>query len=147
MAKPDFPALLPPGIHTLSMQQLHDLAVAPFPTDQRRAQLFSNLTTWTGAVKACGIGGSLWLDGSYLTEKPAPDDIDLILWWVQVQQVTPQAHQQLTQLLHKPTARSLYMLDVYVDDGNDLNRQAYWKGMFGFCHDRVTAKGIAEVSL
>jgi hypothetical protein len=146
MAKPDHPALLQPGLHTLTLQQLHDLAVAPFPQDQRRCDLYGKLVAWMGAVKACGVSGTLWLDGSFLTEKPQPDDIDCVLWGTMSQPPSAQA-QQLNMLLHKPTARSLYMLDVYVAPANDIHKEAYWKGLFGYCHDRVTAKGLAEVAL
>lgn len=153
MAKPDFPALLQPGMHSLTLQAVHALAVAPFPQDARRQDLHQKLVSWTGALQACGVGGTLWLDGSFLTEKFGPSDIDCVLWypqWTSQASATPTNEQQVRCLLDKPTAKGLFDLDLYVEMPHQsqlIHRQAYWRGFFGFCHDRVTAKGVAEVSI
>jgi hypothetical protein len=153
MAKPDFPALLAPGMHNLTLPALHALAVAPFAGDVRRADLFQKLTTWAGALQACGLGGTLWLDGSFLTEKPDPGDIDCVLWnpgWASPAGATPANEQQVQTLLDRATAENLYGLDLYVvatPPGGGFHEEAYWRGVLGFGHDRVTAKGFAEVDL
>ncbi|MFJ3431061.1 DUF6932 family protein [Pseudomonas fragi] len=153
MAKPDFPPLLPPGMHSLSLQQLHDLAVVPFEEDQKRAELFQKLQVWIEAIKASGIGGQLWLDGSFLTEKNEPSDIDCILWsprWVGDGMDTPETRDRLARLFDHAHAESIYGLDFYLETpapDQILHREAYWRGILGFCHDRVTAKGFAEITL
>lgn len=153
MAKPDFPPLLAPGMHKLTLIDLQALAVTPFPGDAQRAALYQNLINWVGALNACGVNGTLWLDGSFLTEKPSPSDIDCVLWypqWSSSVNATPTSQQQVQRLLSKPSARGLFGLDLYVEAPDQLqlvHRQAYWRGFFGFCHDRVTAKGLAEVGI
>jgi len=153
MAKQDFPALLLPGMHTLTLPGIHALAVAPFPEDARRTGLYNNLLKWTGALTACGLSGTLWLDGSFLTEKPGPSDIDCVLWrpyWLSPTNATPHNEEQVRRLLDRPTAKGLFDLDLYVevpDQEKLIHRQAYWRGFFGFCHDRATAKGLAEVNI
>lgn len=153
MAKPDFPALLAPGMHNLTLPALHALAVAPFIGDARRADLFQKLTTWMGALRTCGLGGTLWLDGSFLTGKPGPGDIDCVLWnpgWVAGAVATPANQQQVQTLLDRATAENLYGLDLYLvstPPGEEFHKEAYWRGVLGFGHDRVTAKGFAEVNL
>jgi len=153
MAKPDFPPLLQPGMHNISVEGLHALAVAPFPQDQRRDDLYQKLSAWLGALRAAGVGGTLWLDGSFLTEKPNPGDIDCVLWgprWVNgVAGITPAIQQQVTHLLDKSAAENLFSLDLYVIPAQDVNfnTEAYWRGVLGFGHDRVTAKGFAEVNI
>lgn len=153
MVKPDFPALLAPGMHNLTLPALHALAVAPFAADVRRADLFQKLTTWAGALQACGLGGTLWLDGSFLTEKPDPGDIDCVLWnpgWASAASATPANQLQVQTLLDRATAENLYGLDLYViatPPGGGFHEEAYWRGVLGFGHDRVTAKGFAEVNL
>ena len=85
MQKPDFPALLKPGIHALTIETLHALAVAPFPMDSRRTELYEKLRLWVTTLRASGVRGRLWLDGSFLTEKVGPSDLDCIFWsrsWV-----------------------------------------------------------------
>jgi len=153
MAKPDFPALLAPGLHTLTLPQLHALAVAPFPQDTRRQDLFDKLTTWAGAVRSAGARGILWLDGSFLTQKPQPNDIDCVLWspeWATPNSATPANQQQLQRLLDRPTAKAIYGLDFYPERPSPdkvFHREAYWRGVLGFAHDRVTAKGFAKLHI
>lgn len=153
MAKSDSPALLPPGMHSLTLQDLHALAVAPFPQDARRSELFQKLSIWANAVKAAGVNGTLWIDGSFLTEKVQPGDIDCVLWnpcWTSPSAATEQAQQQLQRLFDHSTAEALYNLDFYLEVPSPdqvFHREAYWRGILGFCHDRVTAKGFAEITL
>ena len=153
MAKPDFPPLLPPGLHRLTLPDLHALAVAPFPLDVQRKDLFHKLSTWTRAVQASGASVTLWLDGSFLTQKPGPDDIDCVLWnpsWLSPANATPANRQQLNHLLDRAVAETLYGLDFYVEvpvPDMTFHREAYWRGVLGFAHDRVTAKGFAEVQI
>jgi len=153
MAKPDFPPLLPPGVHQLSMDDLHRLAVAPFPEDMRRGEAFRLFKSWIEALQALQVGGKIWLDGSFLTEKPNPSDIDCILWspkWLDRAIVTPEAEQQVKHLLDRSVAENIFMLDFYMEApaaDRIFHREAYWSGVMGFAHDRVTAKGFAEVAL
>ncbi|MCU1717342.1 DUF6932 family protein [Pseudomonas sp. 5P_3.1_Bac2] len=153
MAKPDFPALLTPGIHQMSLQQLLALAVTPFPNDARRTDLSLKLTTWVNALQAAGVTGQLWIDGSFLTEKPNPGDIDCVLWspaWVSPALVTPNILNQVQQLLDHAHAEAVYNLDFYLETpapDQIFHREAYWRGILGYCHDRVTAKGFAEITL
>lgn len=153
MAKPDFPALLIPGMHALTLDELFALAVAPYPNDERRADLFQKLTTWADALKAIGISGQLWLDGSFLTEKPGPGDIDCVLWsptWIDPDQITHADKAQAMKLLNRAHAEAIFDLDLYLETpatDQIFHREAYWRGILGFCHDRLTAKGFAEIAL
>lgn len=151
MAKPDFPALLPPGVHSHTLTSVEVLAVSPFPADTRRAVLFQQFTKWVQSLKASNVTGHIWIDGSFLTEKPGPDDIDCILWSPRFTVPPTSIIQQNTQkLLDKPVARALYNLDLYLEHPAPhevIHREAYWKGFFGYCHDRMTAKGFAELQI
>jgi hypothetical protein len=154
MAKPDFPPLLQPGLHNITLLQVHALAVAPFDHDQRRHDLYQKLAAWVGALQALGVGGTLWLDGSFLTEKPEPGDIDCVLWhphWVNGGvNITPAMQRQVAHLLDQAVADNLFDLDLYVESpapDEVFHREAYWRGVLGFSHDRITAKGFAEVNI
>lgn len=153
MAKPDFPALLPPGMHPISMQDLYDLAVLPFPGDSRRDDLFQKLSIWVNAMRTAGVCGQLWLDGSFLTEKVGPGDIDCVMWspsWVDIALATASNQAQVSLLLDHDHAEARYDLDLYLETpapDRIFHREAYWRGILGFCHDRVTAKGFAEITL
>jgi hypothetical protein len=153
MAKPDFPPLLQPGLHNITLPDLHALAVAPFE-DQRRHDLYERLIAWVGALQGLGLAGTLWLDGSFMTQKPGPGDIDCVLWnphWATgIPNADPAVLQQISHLLDHDAAENLFNLDLYVEtpaQDQVFHREAYWRGVLGFSHDRVTAKGFAEVSI
>lgn len=153
MDKPDFPALLPAGMHSMTLERFHEVTVAPFPQDERRRDLHERFTAWISALRAAGVSGTLWIDGSFLTEKPCPGDIDCVFWypkWVDEGSVTPETELQVSQILGHDLAKALFNLDLYVEipvNNQLFHRQAYWRGVFGFCHDMHTAKGIAEVKI
>lgn len=151
MAKADFPALLPPGIHTHTLATIESLAVLPFPDDLRRVVLFEHLAKWLQSVQSINISARMWIDGSFLTQKPGPDDIDCVVWHPEFKGApTPDEIQSAKSLFDKPTARTLFNLDLYHEQpASDevVHREAYWKGFFGYCHDRVTAKGFVEIQI
>lgn len=78
--KPEFPPLLPAGFHTLSEADLFALTVTNFKTSTRRQPLWDSLMLFCDDLRHAGlIPCKLWLNGSYLTQKIEPDDIDLIV--------------------------------------------------------------------
>lgn len=151
--KPDYPPLLAPGLHKLTFQGLCDLAVLPFPGDAQRAVLFQKFRSWESEVRASGINATLWVDGSFLTQKPSPEDVDCVIWqphWIDPANDTPTNRANVSRLLDHSSAKALYGLDLYWETppaDQLVHREAYWKGFFGYCHDRVTAKGFAEVNV
>lgn len=147
--KADAPPLLEAGIHHVTSHRLKEIAVDAFPSDMRRAELFGKFLAWREGLRSVGVSGVVWLDGSFLTCKHQPDDIDLVFWSPTLTRPLISAEQCLiTTLLNKPACRATYDLDLYCEspvEDQMLHRQAYWKGLLGFCHDGRTAKGIAEV--
>lgn len=147
--KADAPALLGAGVHHVTSHRLKEIAVDPFPQDQRRMELFGKFLAWRDEIRAMGISGSVWLDGSFMTAKHEPGDIDLVFYLeVRGQTWSPVQQMKLTSLLDRATSRAVYGLDLYPVDAldPDLEQKAsYWRGWFGFCRDKRTAKGIAEV--
>lgn len=149
--KADHPALFLPGVHRITEQIMFEFAVSAFPLDTKRSQLFGQFGQWSRRLRNLGVTGTLWIDGSFLTSKFEPGDIDLVLWNPEATQPLNSAgRQEVFDLFDHAAIKLLYGLDLYVEypPAEELiHREAYWKGFFGFCHDRVTAKGFVEVSL
>ena len=57
---------------------MRSLVVDAFPLSTRRAMLFLELERLHQELLAIGVVCEIWIDGSYLTAKPEPDDIDVI---------------------------------------------------------------------
>lgn len=69
--------LLAPGRHILTIEQLKVLTVTSFPSSTRRPFLFQELERLHAELMEVGAVCELWIDGSFLTQKPEPNDIDL----------------------------------------------------------------------
>ncbi|WP_371717099.1 hypothetical protein [Ancylobacter sp. TS-1] len=77
VSKPEFAPLLAPGRHRMSMRRLSDICVSAFPTSTNRQPLFQALLQLISDLATLNIPCEIWIDGSYLTAKIEPDDIDL----------------------------------------------------------------------
>ena len=77
--KPEFAPLLAPGRHVMSLESLADLCVAPFETSPTRAKLMASLSAFVAALRTHVVTCDLWVDGSFISAKVDPEDIDLTL--------------------------------------------------------------------
>ncbi len=78
-SKRDFPPLLGAGLHPKTTAELKSLCVDGFPRSVGRGKLFERLETLMAGLTAVGVQGEVWIDGSFLTRKTEPRDIDLVL--------------------------------------------------------------------
>jgi len=149
MSKPEHPTLLAPGFHRFSLSDLQHTFVAPFSTSQRRPMLLAGLKKFLDELAALAIKGELWFDGSFVTEKTEPDDIDLVVVLdpASVAALTPQQQHSVEQLFDNPSAKAKYNCDVYCTFSSDVSMVAYWRGWFCFKRDGRTPKGIGFISL
>lgn len=78
--KGDAPPLLAPGAHCVSLAELKALTVGRFEPPHRdyRERLFLQLEEFVQRLLIAKIPGELSVDGSFLTEKPRPGDVDVV---------------------------------------------------------------------
>ncbi len=69
--------LLPVGIHETTLDEIRQ-RFGSFQGSDQRSHLFARLLELASAMQRSGIFESLLIDGSFVTDKPAPNDIDLI---------------------------------------------------------------------
>lgn len=157
MEKLCFPPLLPPGFHDLDDGSLKILCVDAFPQSIRRDMLYYNYTQLMSDIRSlhkqfkCFI--EVWVDGSFTTEKPEPDDIDILLVidYTLLNNVPVMFQPQVEKLLNRAFIQHNYKIDLLLLYKNHAesdyeNDRMYWRGVF--CHDREdTPKGIARLSL
>ena len=75
----DYPSLLAPGGHHVTLRQIYRIAVESFaPDSAHRERLFHQLEEFVQATLRSGIPGDLSIDGSFLTKKPVPSDVDVV---------------------------------------------------------------------
>jgi hypothetical protein len=152
--KPEFPPLLPFGFHPKPLQELRSLLVDGFPQSTRRANLWNNLLDLIDKLRSAGIGCKIWLDGSYLTKKIDPDDIDLIVevGIHVIERVTPEQHQLLdsiAKLKYHADPMKLHTFVIFTAPFGHImapeadRLRARWVKDFGYSLIKGEPKGIA----
>lgn len=135
----------------MSLDEFRQKMVDPFVDDAQRLRLFLRLEEWVSKLRLLKVGAILWLDGSFVTAKFGPGDIDCMMWNPTFLGNVSKSDETIVKgLVDRATARSLYGLDLYMESPQPpetLHRQAYWRGLFGFQHSGVDAKGFVELAL
>lgn len=132
--KTEYPPLLPAGFHEVTRGDLHSLFVAPFDPSKQREYLVSRLLAFMDALDGIGIKYEIWLNGSFVTEKVAPDDIDVAIFADrnEVNALAADDQRRLFALMDNAQARVRYGCDVYFIPRDDEKNRSYWRGWFGF---------------
>lgn len=142
--QPIFPA---GGFVTLTEDQVEAHCVAPFQGSVRRPLLMTNLRRWIDQLRSIGVHGDLWVDGSFLTMRPEPDDVDVVFLIDSTKsKLIPNNIPAANFLLDRQAMKQQYHIEVLaLHKGQNIEHEAKWMGWFGFCRDRRTPKGFAEV--
>ena len=69
--------LLPPGIHDCSLEDVR-ARFGRFQGSDQRPRLWNQLLELVSAMQTSGLCEALLVDGSFVTEKPAPNDVDIL---------------------------------------------------------------------
>lgn len=69
---------LPEGIHDALLTEIGE-KFGQFQTSDQRMRLFERLTAYVKELTSTGLVSALIVDGSFVTEKDCPSDIDLIV--------------------------------------------------------------------
>ena len=158
--KVDAPPLLTPGFHTMDLERLHMVAVEcpRFKLSSTRAQIMRNLWTVVGCLAQWGIWGELWIDGSFLTQKINPSDVDIILVLPErfLDTATPEQLSILDWWEHRDCQpKTLFSCDTYTNpkaeashpDYSEYRRmETYWTKWFGISR-QDEPKGIVRMLL
>jgi len=70
--------LLPEGLHDCATDEIES-TFGSFSNTNRRPRLFRALRQYVDELRAANVGKYLVVNGSYVTSKPDPEDIDVLL--------------------------------------------------------------------
>jgi len=154
----DFPAgsdTLPPGRHTATVDEVETVLVDGFPTSMRRRPLFESWKALREAITRIVSVTIERIDGSYVTKKDEPEDIDLVthIPGAELEALDAADRAMLRGLVSHKISQALHDCDSYYcavfPPGHPHHAvyQAafdYWDKWFG--HDRNgRPKGYVEV--
>ncbi len=77
--KQDYPPILADGLHQKTLGDIQVLCVDAFPRSVSRVRLVDGLSAMVDLLTTDGIRGNLWVDGSFVTQKVEPEDVDVVL--------------------------------------------------------------------
>lgn len=151
----EFPPLWPQGFHELTLTEIEQRCVKSFELSTSRKDLMAALQLVVEQLNVRAIPGVIWLDGSFVTEKINPSDIDFIL--VADSSVYDNANAEQLEALDGLTDGEMWrpplLCDTnaaYIDPPEQQgasNVIAYWTNRFGFSLSERTPKGIVVIRL
>ena len=140
--------LFEPGFRDVPFDKLNEsltkLLVSPFGGSRHRELLLTRLLALLTEVRGVCIFTEAWIDGSFVTDKEEPNDVDVLLWYNTVSSVSPRELRVYRELKDSDLMMTHFRCDVYLaKNGNDRLRM-YWENWFG--KDRIgSQKGIIRV--
>lgn len=141
----DYSPLFEPGFHDIAIAELDDIFVIPFNDSSRRQELTAKLKLFISQLLEIDVKFEIWIDGSYVTKKTSPGDIDMAVIFNPDEVNNLPAHHQEFMGTDPRINKVRYGLDVYFVP-NDFHRKSYWKGLFGFTREEQP-KGIPRLYL
>ena len=117
-----------------------------------RERLTDQLRLFIRYLERLGVQGDIWIDGSYATKKPNPQDIDVALVMSRpTLEAMPEAGRKrladLTDLENRMLVRRRWQIDLYVFDGANRQRWDYFFDLFSRNPDAENTKGIPFVRI
>ncbi len=147
--KSDYKPILEAGFHELSVSEIESIFVSSFPESLRRPLLFSNLNNYLKILERLDLSFTIWVDGSFLTTKSEPEDIDIVVLFdpLQVNNLTEDQENAFLLISDNSISRSRFLIDAYFVNKTNRDQKAYWRGLFGFLRDEVTPKGLVQLEI
>lgn len=144
--------VIEPGIHEIDIHEFYNLFVQSFTTSERRKDIFDSLIDFLKILLNKYDVQEVWIDGSYVTDKVNPNDVDIIVFleiedYINIHPLWPSLRCQKNidpyceVILNEHTKSAASPKDL----GIIINQRNYWRGQFGF--DRIDIpKGIIKLS-
>jgi len=127
-------------------ESLTALLVSPFDDSRHRKLLLNGLLALLAEVKEVRIFTEAWIDGSFVSDKDEPNDVDVVLWYNTASSISPRELRTYRELKDSDLMMFRYCCDVYLGDNGDDALQRYWKNWFGKSRTGQP-KGIIRVPL
>jgi len=149
--KVEFPPLLPAGFHEMPLPALRHLCVDGFPLSTVRAGLMGGIEAIRGSLSTALVPASVWIDGSFMTQKIDPADVDLAvrLSFAALPSPGPEQQALFARIAGKQFAGCDSYIFIEYPEGHpehaagDMMR-AYWQRQFGFSRGDEF-KGVAVI--
>lgn len=144
--------VIQPGFHELSIKEVHSSFVENFPNSQSRRNIFKSFLSFIEKISIGYAPTEIWIDGSFVTSKVNPNDIDILLFFTINDYLT--IYGEWNNIRVHDNVDAYFSLTICEDTKNKtnsseyqnfINNRNYWRGQFGFDRNDIP-KGIIKVS-
>lgn len=144
----EFEPLLQPGIHDITKSDLSNHFVSPFANQEKRIQLIERFNYLIEKVELIGIPFEIWINGSFVTKKEEPNDIDIAFFYdpVEANSLPTDKKIILEEVANSSFSKYRYNCDVYFIPNDNPALRSYWRGWFGYTRSE-TPKGFARITV
>lgn len=150
MYKREYEPLLENGFKQIALWQLDTVFLEPFGENEQRKYLINRLSAYISEVLSLGLNAELWIDGSFSTHKPEPQDVDVVflLDEDEIQDLNERKQKLFEELfIRRELIKARYSVDVYFIDRNDEIEKQKWITTYGFDSRKINSKGIYKIQL
>ncbi len=140
--------LLDEGIHDIEVDECFDLFVRPFKNNEHRSKLMERFLHYYWELCQLGIFVEIWLDGSFVTKKEQPSDIDIVLI-VNRSQLNELDHDQARTfytLMQPIITKARYGIDVRMHGYDEHERKEQKRKLFSY-DKNLNKKGFARLKI
>jgi len=138
--------LLPPGIHGATLEEIR-LRFGSFQASDRRVQLFKRLEQLVVELRRSGRFAALVVDGSFVTAKPAPEDVDVIVVLHRDHDWTADLGPSDYALVSRPLLRRKFGFDVLLAAEGGADHERYVEFFGRVREDASMRKGMLRIKL
>ncbi|WP_079515530.1 DUF6932 family protein [Rossellomorea marisflavi] len=147
-----------PGIHEYNVEDFKKQFVEDFTESSSRERIYKDFCIWIEELNRVLPPAYMWLDGSYVTEKPNPNDMDIIVFYcpkviqIKGEEVSKQIGYTVNEVSRRLNCDAYLCYTLENFSSQELARlpdqmtimDKYWMGQFGFDRQR-RPKGIVEL--
>jgi len=147
--KTEYEPLFDPGFHNITLEDIDEIFVLDFNDSSKRQYLTKRFKVLVSLLEEIGAEFEIWIDGSFSTKKPEPNDIDIaIVGDSQTLNSLPIEKQKILADLieNKAETKLRYSCDIYFVPKEESITKSYWRGWFGFTRNEKP-KGIPRLFL
>jgi hypothetical protein len=150
MQKKEYPPIIENGFQTITISELEDKFLNPFGDNTHRRKLIERFKVYLNEFMAIGINAEVWVDGSFTTTKPDPDDIDIVFLFRKTDIDYLSGKKALlfeSLFMDRDTIKTRYGIDVYFIDKDNASEIEQWIETYGFDTRKLNSKGIFKIIL
>lgn len=155
-SKQEFPPIWPGGFYPMTLPEIWVRCVNDFPLSTTRRGIMTGFEAVLTRLSNAGIPATVWLDGSFLTRKIDPEDVDIVSFVAAdiLNALTREQDEILDWYLDKSLWHT-HHCDAYLapdySEGHPLHSETvrlfdYWQGWFGRSRAKEP-KGIVTVTV